>query len=191
MFIVNWFRKLFSSLPMFQKEAKVLFLGLENAGKTSMMLRLTENRFAQLDPTNFAVCKEVKVGQVKFRAFDLGGQESMRKIWKNYFEGLNGIIYMVDTADHEALRTSRDELANLIHDPKLANVPILVFGNKIDKSKALSEPELLHELSITDNDNKIFRKNIALFMCSVAKNAGIFEGFEWFSQQILSQAEKK
>ena len=172
---------------MFQKEAKVLFLGLENAGKTSMMLRLTENRFAQLDPTNFAVCKEVKVGQVKFRAFDLGGQESMRRIWKDYFQGLNGIIYIVDSADHEALNTSKTELAKLIHDPNLANVPILIFGNKIDKVKALSEQGLLYELGITDLE----KKNIKLFMCSVAKNAGIFEGFEWFSQQVLSNTDKK
>jgi len=172
---------------MFQKEAKVLFLGLENAGKTSMMLRLTENRFAQLDPTNFAVCKEVKVGRVKFRAFDLGGQESMRKIWKDYFESVNGIIYLVDTADHEALSTSRAELEKLIHDPKLAKVPILIFGNKIDKLKALSEPELLQQLGLTDHENnKILRKNVELFMCSVAKNAGIFEGFEWFSSQIIT-----
>ena len=150
-----------------------------------MMLRLTENKFAQLDPTNFAQCKEIQVGRVKFRAFDLGGQETMRKIWGNYFEAVNGIIYIVDSADHEALPTSQKELARLIDDPRLQNVPILVFGNKIDKTKALSENELAIKLELVNNHNeKVSRKNVELFMCSAAKNVGIYPGFEWLSSQL-------
>ena len=185
MFVVKWFKSLFYSLPIFQKHAKILFLGLENAGKTSMLVRLTESGFKQTAPTNFTLCKEVQVGRVHFKAFDVGGHETMRKIWGQYFEAINGIIYMVDSADKDALATSRKELHGLINDPRLENVAILVFGNKIDKAKALSERELAYELGLEEESGKkAVGGNIELFMCSAAKNVGIFEGFEWFSKQV-------
>lgn len=185
MFVINWFKKLIYSLSMFKKDAKILFLGLENAGKTSIMLRLTGEKFSQTAPTGFAIRKEAQVGKVNFKAFDLGGQDTMRKVWGQYFESVNGIVYVVDSADHECLSTSAQELERVLHDPKLDKVPIVVFGNKIDKISALSEKELAFRLGLIDeNETKVVRKNVQLFMCSAGKNAGIYEGFEWFSQQV-------
>lgn len=185
MFIVKWFKSLFYSLPMFQKHAKVLFLGLENAGKTSMLVRLTESTFKQTEPTNFTLCKEVQIGRVHFKAFDVGGHETMRKVWGKYLDGINGVIYMVDSSDKEALETSKKELHNLMNDARLDNAAILVFGNKIDKRTAISETDLAYELGLkTADGKKTVRDGIELYMCSAAKNVGIYEGFEWFSKQV-------
>jgi GTP-binding protein SAR1 len=63
----------------------------------------------------------------------------MRKTWKNYFPTVDGIIYLVDSADSDRLEESRRELEGIMSTPELAKVPIVILGNKIDKKEAVSE----------------------------------------------------
>jgi len=58
-------------------------------------------------PTKFAHSEELILGNVKFQAFDLGGHQAMRKVWKSYYPGVNGIIYLVDATDKERIEESR------------------------------------------------------------------------------------
>ena len=72
----------------------------------------------------------------------------MRKTWTDYCGTLDGIIYMVDAADHNRLEESKAELTKLMEMPELANVPFVIFGNKIDKKDALKEDELRDVLGL-------------------------------------------
>jgi len=115
-----------------------------------------------------------------------------RKTWAEYCGTLDGIIFMVDAAEHDRLEESKRELDKLLEMPELSNVPFVIFGNKIDKKESLKEEELREVLGQPFHQTfgkEASQKNpgarpIELFMCSVVKRVGYQDGFTWLSQFI-------
>ena len=118
------------------------------------------------------------MGSVQFHTFDLGGHESSRQLWRNYWEDIDGIVFLVDAVDSQRFEEAKKELHNLVREEKIAETPILVLGNKIDKPKAVSEPVLRTQLSFPQ------KTNIELFMCSIVLDIGYKKGFEWLGKKV-------
>lgn len=114
---------------------------------------------------------------------------AVRKTWKNYFPTVDGIIYLVDAADKDRLKESRQELEKILSTPELAKVPIVILGNKIDKPGAVPEEEIRVGLGVNIKQqinkkqiNEIDGRPVDVFMCSVANKVGYADGFRWLSQ---------
>ena len=182
MFIINYLRSFLDYFKIFQKKCTVVLLGLDNAGKTTFLHLLKEDRLSLIGPTIYSYSEEIQLGNLLLKIVDVAGHKSMRKIWSSFYMNTNAIIYIVDAADIERLQQSKEELMNLFNDLSTQNMPILVLGNKIDFGKAVSEEELIEILEINDHlIQKENKRKVMLFMCSLVKKTGYKEALIWLN----------
>ncbi|XP_050391097.1 GTP-binding protein SAR1b isoform X2 [Patella vulgata] len=192
MFLWDWFASALNFLGLRRKSGKLIFLGLDNAGKTTLLSVLKEGHLTQPVPTLHPTSEELSMGGMRFTTFDLGGHRQARRVWKDYFPAVDGIVFLVDACDRERFVEAKAELDSLLTDEQVANAPILVLGNKIDKPGAASEEEIRHWFGLhgqttgkgTVSQNDLPGRPMELFMCTVLKRQGYGEGFRWLAQYI-------
>jgi len=192
MFLWDWFTGMLNFLGLYKKSGKLVFLGLDNAGKTTLLHMLKDDRMAQHVPTLHATSEELTLGGMRFTTFDLGGHAQVRRVWKDYFPAIDGIVFLLDAYDRSRFSESKAELDSLLADEQIASAPILILGNKIDKPGAASEDEIRHYFGLfgqttgkgTVQRSELNGRPMELFMCSVLKRQGYGEGFRWLAQYI-------
>ncbi|GAU20988.1 hypothetical protein TSUD_201370 [Trifolium subterraneum] len=152
------FTRLFSSL-FGNKEARILVLGLDNAGKTTILYRLQMGEVVSTIPTIGFNVETVQYNNIKFQVWDLGGQTSIRPYWRCYFPNTQAIIYVVDSSDTDRLVIAREEFHAILED----------LPGALDDA-AVTESLELH---------KIKNRQWAIFKTSAIKGEGLFEGLDW------------
>lgn len=187
MFILNYIKSFFDYFKIFQRQSTLVLLGLDNAGKTTFLRRLKEDRMCIHDPTMYAYTEEIKLGSILFHIVDVGGHPSMRKIWKNFYMSTDAIIYMVDAANPSRFQEAREALENILNDASAKNIPIIILGNKIDLKSASSENDLVQNLGIQDALLKEKDRKVVLFMCSISKKMGYKEALLWLNEQLTKK----
>ena len=195
MFLINWFWDVLSSLGLYNKKARILFLGLDNAGKTTLLHMLRDGKLVLHEPTRYPQSEELAMGGIRFRTHDLGGHKAARRLWKEYFASVNGIVFLVDAAEPERFTEAQEEIYSILSDESVKDVPFLVLGNKVDLKTAVDEHTLKEQLGVSsictgkDKDSKVPTgiRPFEVYMSSVVKKFGYVDGFKWLSNHIVSE----
>eukprot|EP00996_Jenningsia_fusiforme_P003103 NODE_3909_length_894_cov_40.210651_g3599_i0.p1 GENE.NODE_3909_length_894_cov_40.210651_g3599_i0~~NODE_3909_length_894_cov_40.210651_g3599_i0.p1 ORF type:complete len:179 (-),score=57.44 NODE_3909_length_894_cov_40.210651_g3599_i0:268-804(-) len=166
---------LLRSLKKNEKEARLLFLGLDNSGKTTALKKLSDEDISHISPTQGFNIKSISQEGFKLNAWDIGGQKAIRSYWPNYFENTDVLVYVVDAADKKRLEETGVELNTLLEEEKLKSIPVLVLANKQDIEGALSADEVAKALNL----HSIRDRSWQIQACSAKTGDGLNAGMEW------------
>uniref|UniRef100_A0A7S3A6C9 ADP-ribosylation factor-like protein 2 n=2 Tax=Rhodosorus marinus TaxID=101924 RepID=A0A7S3A6C9_9RHOD len=177
-----------------EKEMRVLVLGMDNAGKTSIVKRLNGDDVRNVSPTLGFSIISIMFKDYNLNLWDVGGQKTIRTYWKNYFEQTDGIIWVVDCADHNRLESGSEELYKLLDEERLAGASLLVLANKQDLPDALSPKEVEEVLDLKGSASSVqrhWRVEGCSALCpgdeSVSGRDNLREGVEWLIEDIAAR----
>ena len=118
-----------SNLPNIQ--ARVLMIGLDNVGKTSLRYQMTLGEFVTTPPTLANPMDFLSYNGVDLTLWDVGGQVEARQLWQHYFENSDALIFVVDSQDRARMGEVRNVLESVLEDNRLTGADLLVMNNKI------------------------------------------------------------
>eukprot|EP01098_Paradermamoeba_levis_P012839 TRINITY_DN5706_c0_g1_i1.p1 TRINITY_DN5706_c0_g1~~TRINITY_DN5706_c0_g1_i1.p1 ORF type:complete len:180 (-),score=39.31 TRINITY_DN5706_c0_g1_i1:113-652(-) len=163
------------------KEVRILILGLDGAGKTTILYKLQCGEIVQTMPTIGFNVETVTYKNFKFQVWDLGGQSSIRPYWRCYYPNTNAIIFVVDSADTERVGISKEELHAMLEEEELKGASLLVWANKQDLPGALSEMQVTELLGLSS-----LTRPWALFKASAIHGVGLYEGLDWLVNTLTT-----
>ncbi|XP_060925835.1 uncharacterized protein LOC133000012 [Limanda limanda] len=161
---------------------RILMVGLDAAGKTTLLYRLKLAEVVNTIPTIGFNVETVEYKNVSFTVWDVGGQTVIRPLWRHYYTNTQGLIYVVDSNDPERIKEAADELHRMLEEDELRGVALLVLANKQDLPRAMSVSDITAALSLSG----ISQPWVVQASCAVS-GAGLVQGLDWLSTQVLRQ----
>merc|ERR1711959_556578 len=123
---------MFSSLFGGMGEARITMIGLDAAGKSTILYKMKLGEVVNTIPTIGFNVETIQYHKLELTVWDIGGQDKIRPLWRHYYNNNDAIIYVVDSNDRERVKEARDELWKMLDDPMLRDSSLLVFANKQD-----------------------------------------------------------
>ena len=174
------FSKILDFFSRSRNNFKIIILGIQNAGKTTILYRLSIGQLVKTTPTIGSNVEEISYNNVKLQAWDLGGQESTRSIWDVYFVNTDAIIYVVDSHD-ETYDDSKTQFYKLLKNDALKNAVILIYANKQDLPGAKNVGDIIRIYELDTIKNHIWH----IQPCSAQTGEGLITGMKWLSDQLV------
>ncbi|XP_043531236.1 ADP-ribosylation factor 2-like [Chiloscyllium plagiosum] len=172
---------LLSLFGLSKKEMRILMVGLDAAGKTTILYKLKLGEVVTTIPTIGFNVETVEYKNISFTVWDVGGQDKIRTLWKHYFQNTQGLIFVIDSNDRERINEARDELSRMLSEDELRDAVLLIFANKQDLPNAMTPAEITDKLSLHQ-----MRQRIWHVQATCANNGeGLYEGLNWLSQQTF------
>uniref|UniRef100_A0A8C4Q2A0 ADP-ribosylation factor-like protein 1 n=2 Tax=Eptatretus burgeri TaxID=7764 RepID=A0A8C4Q2A0_EPTBU len=165
------------------REMRILILGLDGAGKTTILYQLQVGEVVTTIPTIGFNVETVTYQNLRFQVWDLGGQTSIRPYWRCYYSNTDAVIYVVDSCDRDRIGISKNELVTMLEEEELRKAVLLVFANKQDITGAMSVTEMASTLGLSAIKDRKWQ----IFKTSAIKNLGLEEGMEWLSDTLKAR----
>lgn len=155
-------------------------IGLDNAGKSTILYKLKVNEVVSTLPTIGFNCEAVDYKGLCFNMWDVGGQDKIRVLWKHYYQNSDAIIYVVDSVDNTRFSLASEELFKTLSEEELVGVPVLVFANKQDISQAENPNNIVKEMEL----GNIKGHKWLLQGCSATTGQGLADGLDWLAKEL-------
>merc|ERR1711871_1032206 len=162
------------------KEMRILMVGLDAAGKTTILYKLKLGEVVTTIPTIGFNVETVEYKNISFTVWDVGGQDKIRPLWRHYYQNTQGLIFVVDSNDRERVGEAHDELHRMLSEDELRDALLLVFANKQDLPNAMTVAEITDKLGLHSLRH---RKWFIQSACATTGD-GMYEGLDWLSAQM-------
>ncbi|KAM3609076.1 uncharacterized protein V6R79_009410 [Siganus canaliculatus] len=166
-----------------KKQMRILMVGLDAAGKTTILYKLKLGEIVTTIPTIGFNVETVEYKNISFTVWDVGGQDKIRPLWRHYFQNTQGLIFVVDSNDRERVAESCDELSKMLSEDELKEAVLLIFANKQDLPNAYSISEITDKLGLQSYRNRPWHVQAA---CAT-QGSGLYEGLEWLSGELAKK----
>mmetsp|Transcript_43180 Transcript_43180/g.71339 ORF Transcript_43180/g.71339 Transcript_43180/m.71339 type:complete len:195 (-) Transcript_43180:236-820(-) len=172
-----------------KKEMRILMVGLDAAGKTTVLYKLKLGEVVTTIPTIGFNVETVQYKNLEFTVWDIGGQHLIRPLWRHYYQGTEAVIFVVDSNDRERIDSSdecmnddnvRDQLHSMLADDELHDAALLVLANKQDLDNAMSVDEICSRLKL----NTLRNRDWHIQGTCAHTGDGLYAGLDWLSQTI-------
>lgn len=160
-------------------DARIVMVGLDAAGKTTVLYKLKLNDVVTTIPTIGFNVERVEYKNLKMTIWDIGGQDRLRPLWRHYYENTNGVIFVVDSCDKTRMKIAKDEIARMMAEPALQSAKLCVFANKQDMPHAMNASELVEALELRNLKSQWFVQPT-----SAVSGAGLYEGLDWLASVL-------
>jgi len=172
----NVFQKIFQGL-FGRSEMRILMVGLDAAGKTTILYKLKLGEIVTTIPTIGFNVETVEYKNISFTVWDVGGQDKIRPLWRHYFQNTQGLIFVIDSNDRERVGEAKEELMRMLNEDELRDAILLVFANKQDLPNAMNAAEITDKLGLHSLRN---RQWFIQATCATSGD-GLYEGLDWLS----------
>ena len=174
------FSKILDFFSRSRNNFKIIILGIQNAGKTTILYRLSIGQLIKTTPTIGSNVEEIAYNNIKLQAWDLGGQESTRSLWSVYYVNTDAIIYVIDTHD-DNYDDSKTQFYKLLETDELKNAVILIYANKQDLPGAKNVSDIIQIYELDTIKDHIWH----IQPCSAHTGEGLITGMKWLSDQLV------
>ncbi|HME55692.1 MAG TPA: ADP-ribosylation factor-like protein [Candidatus Lokiarchaeia archaeon] len=165
--------------------AKAVFIGLDSAGKSTIIDFLREGRFIQHTPTMGKRKLEIDVEGTRISMFDMGGQQSFRDLWFGEIKTSKCVVFVIDEAAPHRFEEARMELEKLLPEIKKNSIKLLIIANKHDLPNAVSISEIIETFGLLDLDN------FEILEISAKTGYGMANAFAKFYSMLTGKLVKK
>jgi ADP-ribosylation factor protein 1 len=176
----NYLMKAFKTLFTSTQEVNIVMVGLDGAGKTTVLYKLKTGDSVLSVPTVGFNIETLEYKNLKFNVWDVGGQDRIRPLWKHYYQNASGVIYVVDSNDPDRIEEAAEEMGKMLQEETLSSVPVLVLANKQDLPRATKVAVMTEQLGMGSiKDRKWYLQG-----CCGTSGDGLYEGLDWLSTAV-------
>lgn len=173
--ISSLFQRLFGN-----KQVRILMVGLDAAGKTTILYKLKLGEIVTTIPTIGFNVETVEYKNISFTVWDVGGQDKIRPLWRHYFQNTQGLIFVIDSNDRERIGEAREELMRMLAEDELRDAVLLIFANKQDLPNSMNAAEITDKLGL----HSLRNRNWYIQATCATSGDGLYEGLDWLSNQL-------
>ena len=179
----NWFSNTWKKL-LGKKDVRILMVGLDAAGKTTILYQLKMGETVKTIPTIGFNVETLEYKNLNFTVWDVGGQDKIRVLWKHYYQNTDGLIFVVDSNDKDRVEDASEELKKMLAEEELKDAAVLVMANKQDLNGAMSPNDVTEKLGL----QSLKGRQWLVQGTSATTGQGLKEGLDWMAKTLSSKS---
>lgn len=169
---------------------RVLIIGLDAAGKSTVLQLLAKGSLPvsfSSPPTEGFNAEFIRLKGVEMTVWDVGGQDMLRRQWIHYYNGVDGLVFVIDSTDHDRLGLAKEELMRASRDDQLLSVPLVILANKQDSPFSLSSEEITTRMGLDNSEGikeVLGERSFTVFGTCARNGDGVVESFDWLCSKM-------